>query len=151
MLLIVKLVVLSMIPFPPIYSAPGKVHLLEIWQSLLAIVTVELFVTSNFPVTWIPFPPLLFAVTVELLIVKLPADRPWLPLLEKSTNEFINSKCEPFEPLPVLFITFMFEFSAFTTNVPVKPERLWSEVNVESIKLILYPPLPPSHSKASWL
>ena len=122
------MVVLSTTPLPPTYKAPGIVHLLEILQSLWVIVSVELLITLNSPFTWTPFAPLPSAVTVELLIVKFPADNPWALLLLKLTKELINSKCDPFEPLPVLLTTSIFEFSALTTKVPVNPERLWSDM-----------------------
>ena len=60
---------------------------------------------------------------------RFPADRPWLPLLLNSTSEpFLMSKWEPLEPFPVLLRTFTVLSSTVTWKVPVKPERLWSEV-----------------------
>ena len=38
------------------------------------------------------------------------------------------SKWEPLEPFPVLLMTFTVLSSTVTWKVPVKPERLWSEV-----------------------
>ena len=74
------------------------------------------------------------AVTVESLIVRLPAERPWAPLLLKLTTDLpLMSKLEPLEPLPLLLMTSTFELTILMVSVPVKPERLLSERKVEFV------------------
>ena len=64
------------------------------------------------PVKMMPLRPLFSAVTVELLMLRLPAERPWSALSENVTLEpFLMSKWLPLEPLPVLLMTSTVEAS----------------------------------------